>query len=121
MTSFAPIGRPLSRPNDTSTTDMHPGVPVRRFSSRGSQLSKVLSRDPDLDLNLPYQTLSANANLAEYTVEEPSGAIPGPVAPDGGRYKLVTFKPNDPENPKNWSKAFKWYCTVREALAIERK
>lgn len=27
-------------------------------------------------------------------------------------HELVTFKIDDPENPKNWSKAFKWYCTA---------
>ncbi|KAK3309750.1 major facilitator superfamily domain-containing protein [Chaetomium strumarium] len=27
-------------------------------------------------------------------------------------YKLVTFAEGDPENPKNWSKAFKWYITM---------
>lgn len=71
-----------------------------------------MTRDPDLDVNLPYRTLSADANLAEYTTEEPSGEIEGPVAPDGRRFKLVTFRPDDPENPKNWSKGYKWYCTV---------
>jgi hypothetical protein len=31
-------------------------------------------------------------------------------------YKLVTFEINDPENPKNWSKAYKWYCTMLIAV-----
>ena len=75
-----------------------------------------MTRDPDLDVNLPYRTLSADANLAEYTTEQPSGEMPGPVAPDGSRFKLVTFRLDDPENPKNWSKAFKWYCTVSGKL-----
>ena len=74
---------------------------------------KSTFRDPELDVNLPYRTLSAGANWKEYTVEEPSGAIAGPPAEDGTKRSLVTFVPNDPENPKNWSKAFKWYCTVR--------
>ncbi|KAI1469763.1 MFS general substrate transporter [Daldinia caldariorum] len=75
--------------------------------------TKETVRDPNLDLNLPYRTLSGDANLSEYTTETPSGAIPGPVRPDGERrYKLVTFTPGDPENPKNWSKAYKWYCTM---------
>lgn len=29
---------------------------------------------------------------------------------------MVTFEINDPENPKNWSKAYKWYCTMLIAL-----
>lgn len=27
-------------------------------------------------------------------------------------YKLVAFADGDPENPKNWSKAWKWYITM---------
>lgn len=30
--------------------------------------------------------------------------------------QLVAFAPADPGNPKNWSKAFKWYCTMVVAL-----
>ena len=75
------------------------------------------TRDPNLDINLPYRTLTATANLAEYTTEEPAGSIVGPLEPDGEhRYKLVTFVPGDPENPKNWSKAYKWYCTMVVAI-----
>lgn len=31
-------------------------------------------------------------------------------------YKLVEFAEGDPENPKNWSKAFKWYITMVVAI-----
>lgn len=31
-------------------------------------------------------------------------------------YKLVTFADGDPENPKNWSKLFKWYITMVVAI-----
>ena len=31
-------------------------------------------------------------------------------------HHLVAFEPDDPENPKNWSKAYKWYCTMVVAL-----
>ncbi|KAK4156615.1 hypothetical protein C8A00DRAFT_12470 [Chaetomidium leptoderma] len=31
-------------------------------------------------------------------------------------YKLVEFAEGDPENPKNWSKAYKWYITMVVAL-----
>jgi hypothetical protein len=68
--------------------------------------------DPTFDVNLPYRTLSPNANLQEYTTENPQGEIAGPQAPDGEKYKLVTFVPDDASNPKNWSKAYKWYCTM---------
>ncbi|KAF7553570.1 hypothetical protein G7046_g7070 [Stylonectria norvegica] len=105
---------------------------VRRSLSRvGTGVSHDGSfkepRDPQLDIDLPYRTLSANANLNEYRVEVPSGEIPGPIEPpavarksgvDDGtrRYKLVVFTPNDPGNPKNWSKAYKWWCTMVVAL-----
>ncbi|KAF3056461.1 hypothetical protein GL218_06636 [Daldinia childiae] len=88
-----------------------PTNPLARSST------KETIRDPNLDVNLPYRTLSGDANLSEYTTETPSGQIPGPVEPDGERrYKLVTFVPNDPENPKNWSKGYKWYCTMVVAI-----
>ncbi|KAK2058812.1 major facilitator superfamily transporter [Colletotrichum caudatum] len=74
--------------------------------------------DPDLDVNLPYRTLSAHANLDEYRVETAAGEIPvtAPSAGAAANYKLVTFVPDDPDNPKNWSKAYKWYCTMVVAL-----
>lgn len=31
-------------------------------------------------------------------------------------YKLVDFAEGDPENPKNWSKAYKWYITMVVAV-----
>ncbi|KAI0132111.1 major facilitator superfamily transporter [Xylariales sp. AK1849] len=73
-------------------------------------------RDPNLDVNLPYRTLSDGANMDEYTTEQPDGEIPA-TAPWGEKnYKLVTFLKDDPQNPKNWSKAYKWYCTMIVAL-----
>lgn len=30
----------------------------------------------------------------------------------GGGHKLVAFSPSDPDDPKNWSKVYKWYCTM---------
>jgi hypothetical protein len=78
---------------------------------------KETHRDPNLDVNLPYRTLTETANLEEYTAEKPEGEIDGGRSADGKhRYKLVTFTPNDPENPKNWSKAYKWYVTMVVAV-----
>lgn len=89
-------------------------------NSLARRLSHKETLDRDLDIDLPYRTLSATANLDEYRVEVPEGSIPGPVEPNANgeehRYKLVTFTPNDPENPKNWSKAYKWWCTMVVAL-----
>lgn len=67
------------------------------------------------DLNLPFRTLSREANLDEYRKETASGAIiKKQISKDGHveKYKLVTFKIDDPENPKNWSKPYKWWCTL---------
>ncbi|RDW67807.1 MFS general substrate transporter-38 [Coleophoma cylindrospora] len=81
-----------------------------------SIVSQKETRDPELDVNLPYRTLSADANFAEYTKETPTGEITTEKGDGKEKYKLVTFLPNDPENPKNWSKAFKWYCTMVVAI-----
>lgn len=67
---------------------------------------------------LPVRTLSHEANLDEYRKETATGIIPKPN-PRGGEkatYKLVTFTLDDPANPKNWSKAKKWWCTLMIAL-----
>lgn len=85
------------------------------------QATKSTYRDPNLDVDsLPYRTLSENANFQEFITEHPSGQIDGPVVlqPSGEQkqYKLVTFTPGDPDNPKNWSKAYKWYCTMVVAI-----
>lgn len=65
---------------------------------------------------LPIRTLSREANLDEYRRETTTGTIIKSTASriDGHieKYKLVTFKIDDPENPKNWSKPYKWYCTM---------
>lgn len=98
---------------------------LRRSGSLSRQLTrqstKETRRDPNLDHeSLPYRTLSQDANFDEYTTEHQSGEIKGPVVrePSGKetQYKLVTFTPGDPENPKNWSKAYKWYCTMVVAI-----
>ncbi|KAI1451530.1 MFS general substrate transporter [Annulohypoxylon moriforme] len=94
-----------------------PGLARRPTNPLSRNATKETIRDPNLDVNLPYRTLSNEANLTEYTTETREGQIPGPVEPDGEhRYKLVTFVPNDPENPKNWSKGYKWYCTMVVAV-----
>lgn len=74
------------------------------------------TRDPELDIGLPYRTLNNEADMAEYRTETPAGQIEGPplgggLGDGGGKhYHLTTFKPNDPDNPKNWSTQRKWYC-----------
>jgi multidrug resistance protein len=71
-------------------------------------------------VNLPTRTLTNDAALEEYTQETISGQILREVRSNRTgnieRYELVTWKINDPENPKNWSKAFKWWCTMCVAI-----
>ncbi|KAL8408043.1 hypothetical protein RB594_006736 [Gaeumannomyces avenae] len=94
--------------------------PIERRRSGSSTNSSAAAHkerraDPRLDVNLPYRTLTADANFDEFTSENPAGEIPGPESrrgPDGRPYRLVTFVPGDPENPKNWSRAYKWYATM---------
>jgi multidrug resistance protein len=60
--------------------------------------------------------LGEEANMAEYTDETAAGIIPKrTVSRVDGKvqdHELVTFKIDDPENPKNWSKPYKWWCTM---------
>ncbi len=67
-------------------------------------------------LDLPYGTLNDDADMREYIEETTSGVIPKRTfSRASGKvedYELVTFNVNDPSNPKNWSKAYKWYCTM---------
>lgn len=106
----------ISSPQPATLTRTHTnGSRIQRTTSRISH--KETRRDPNLDPELPYRTFSNQANLDEYTTEKPAGEIKGPLTEDGKHhYKLVTFTLNDPENPKNWSKAFKWYCTMVVAV-----
>lgn len=67
-------------------------------------------------LELPYGTVADGANLEEFVTETKSGNIVKPVKSNvTGKeedYNLVTFTIDDPDNPKNWSKAYKWWCTI---------
>jgi hypothetical protein len=71
-------------------------------------------------LDLPYGMLNDDADMQEYLEETITGVIPKQtMSRTSGMYEdheLVTFTVNDPENPKNWSKAYKWYCTMTVAF-----
>lgn len=81
---------------------------------------RIHSNNGEFDdiVNLPYRTLTSEANMGEYVTEQPSGLQPVVTNKTGKseRYELVTFTPGDKENPKNWSKAYKWYCTLIVAV-----
>jgi len=61
-------------------------------------------------LDLPYDMLREDADMAEYTEETATGIIPKrTISRVSGKledHELITFKINDPENPKNWSKPY---------------
>ncbi|KXL51275.1 hypothetical protein M433DRAFT_140849 [Acidomyces richmondensis BFW] len=69
-------------------------------------------------VNLPYRTLTAQARMGEYTTETASGLHPVTSTKTGRseQYKLVTFTTGDKENPKNFSKPYKWWCTMTVAV-----
>lgn len=93
--------------------------PLNTIPTSGTMHRTYTNHNADL-VNLPSRTLDPSASLEEYTEETVSGQIlkevrshkSGKIEP----WELVTFKIHDPENPKNWSKAFKWWCTMCVAV-----
>lgn len=82
-----------------------------------SRTASVGSAGERMDyLNLPVREVNDDADLREYTTETRTGEIIRPIKSNvTGQledWKLVTFTIDDPENPKNWSKLYKWYCTM---------
>lgn len=89
-------------------SEAHPHI----HGSEASAQKQGNPQEPPFDLDLPYRQVTDNANLNEYVTETKTGEIPANGANGHGDYRLVTFLENDRENPKNWSKAYKWYCTM---------
>ncbi|KIW16273.1 hypothetical protein PV08_06324 [Exophiala spinifera] len=94
---------------DTHLSRMSTRRTLERYETRPTQ-------DAAEVLDLPYDILSDEANMAEYTEETAEGIIPKrTISRVTGReeeHELVTFTINDPQNPKNWSKPYKWWCTM---------
>ncbi len=55
------------------------------------------------------QTTSGTAENTQLNMEKAAKPPQGETRED---YKLVAFADGDPGNPKNFSKAFKWYITM---------
>ena len=68
------------------------------------------------DSNHPFHIIKDEVSLKEFIREIPTERLVPTVLSDTlGRHekhKLVSFMINDPENPKNWSHLYKWYCTM---------
>lgn len=79
----------------------------------GHSVVHPVASDP---LELPYRTLTNHADMGEYTEETVTGLRPhrtmSRMTGKEEDYELVTFTVDDKENPKNWSKAYKWWCTM---------
>jgi multidrug resistance protein len=86
---------------------------MTRPSTRGEQGASDV-------LDLPYDILGDDANMKEYTEETLTGIIPKRTISRASGFiedhELVTFTINDKENPKNWKRTFKWYCTMVVAM-----
>ncbi|XPS74614.1 Synaptic vesicle transporter SVOP [Ascochyta lentis] len=111
---FSSPSDPARTSSDTSTSE-HTHVEHEKYRS--------IAREPTHHgadvVNLPIRTLSNDANLEEYTQETIDGQIARVHTNKTGKiekYELVTWKVDDPENPKNWSKAYKWWCTMCVAV-----
>ncbi|KAK9452920.1 major facilitator superfamily domain-containing protein [Dipodascopsis uninucleata] len=95
-----------------STLSSHTGASIDATRTHQPYLHSADQHITPIDAaNYPINAVESNADLTEFVSSHDTGYITGE---DG--YKLVTFKPDDPENPKNWSKAYKWYCTMVVAV-----
>ncbi|KAF3284925.1 hypothetical protein TWF970_011200 [Orbilia oligospora] len=102
-------------------TRIEESIPEERHHFDNATLTHVPThRDTPDPVYTPYRTFSEQANLDEFTEETPAGEILKTIKSNvTGKLEdhiLVTFTLNDPENPKNWSKAYKWYITMVVAL-----
>ncbi|KAJ4297407.1 Synaptic vesicle transporter SVOP [Collariella sp. IMI 366227] len=101
---FRPVDRsPLCR-ELVATPPNQPGVPKEIPSGGKTQKNRL---EPSW------------ATIASTPPPPQSSAMEGPSPPLPPRDKKKAFKNlrrGDPENPKNWSKAFKWYITMVVAV-----
>jgi len=109
---------PSSVPDDASSEVTR--VDIESQARYRSIVGPTSDHTFDEVVNLPYRSLSGDANLEEYTQETVDGQILREIKSNATgrieRYELVTWKIDDPESPKNWSKKFKWWCTMMVAF-----
>jgi hypothetical protein len=99
--------------SDLAHTTAAAASPATSISTSDSEHEDV--QRPDY-LDLPVRVVSDTADFREYTEETAAGEIIKPIKSNvTGQmedWKMVTFTIDDKENPKNWSKIYKWYCTM---------
>jgi multidrug resistance protein len=101
---------------------LHAPADNNEFSKLSTNHTRGSARIDEYDMvNLPFRTTTnADATVEEYTEETTEGYLVRTIKSNKSgkieRYELVTWKVNDPENPKNWSKAYKWWCTMAVAV-----
>ena len=116
------LSRDFADADPTHPVHALPNDSASEITHMESEKPEPIHRVPTIEdvINLPLRTLSNDANLDEYTQETIDGQMLREIRSSATgrieRYELVTFKIDDPENPKNWSKAYKWYCTMCVAI-----
>ncbi|EPS98981.1 hypothetical protein FOMPIDRAFT_1125239 [Fomitopsis schrenkii] len=136
-----------SSANSETTTvvhDDHPVHPIYRPAgyTEGQELHNPRSHNEDLpDVSFPFITTDINRGglTNEYRAYTTDGyvsadhalrPIPTHVSDIPGDLKdpekaarlrdvkLVTWLPDDPEDPRNWSNSYKWYLTAVAAISV---
>lgn len=102
---------------DTHLTHASTRRTLERFETRPTQYASDV-------LDLPYDILSDEADMEEYTQETATGIIPkrtlSRVTGKVEDHELVTFTINDPENPKNWTKPYSMFSGKRMQLFVDQ-
>lgn len=66
---------------------------------------------------IPHNLANNNEKLISTRASGASNTTIDPTRTFDDRF-LVTFEPNDPENPRNWSKAYRWYITFATSFLV---
>lgn len=112
----SPTYEDLHSPMERSTTNQ------TNRTNRTNRTSHSHAHMEASDLvNLPYRTFIDSTEVEEeYAEEHLGGQVLREVKSHRTgrieRYEFVTWTLNDPENPKNWSKPYKWWCTMMVAI-----
>ncbi|PWY80420.1 MFS multidrug transporter [Aspergillus sclerotioniger CBS 115572] len=96
-----------------------------RSDHSNTHVSRDISTDPTQaevnPLDLLHHQATDSVSMEECTRETNTGEIIKPIQSfitgKTEDWKLVTFRIDDTEDPKNWSKPFKWYCTMIVSFA----